>query len=703
MKKSSLVLSIIAFIAMVAAFCLVGFQANYLQPGLYVFDSFNSGDNSFTGALFNGFMPAMVKQFTLDQGIPLIYNVLLDVLAGLVVAFWLWHFIKLIVCHRPGALFVNLLWLVSGAVSFVLVAGALQSGYFYSSDTYFNLIGFCQSENIAGNISAVLLICMPYGIAILAYVLGFVGICISIGSLKRKPNLEKEAEQKQNAAIAASSPSSSLQEDAPSNDEENDLKAAEYALLEQRDPNAHAASSQAPAAQPNNQMMAQGSPAVVQYFGYGGAAPYPYTYQPQPAPYQPQPTAPAAAAPAEPAKNPDEDKPLTARELRQIVKDELVRHDTPEEDLPLTENQVHKLIKEALSAYYAGEKPEKAEDAKPADAAAKPVVAPADDSQDMLTSDDLRQIIRDEMKVNISGAIGTLKADDVRAVVKEEQASELDAVRSIVQEELAKAKSSSPLREGEAAVLSRNVAEQVDSIKGTQITLEQVRTIVSQELDRRLQNLAVVAPAAEAPAPVEEEVAPAPVEEAAPAPVEEAPAPVAEEEVAPAPEAAPVEEAPAEPEEEEEAKAKIIRVPFPTRMLDAEQELKNNYNELKSEALSYGLKSRLSNSGDTFRLHTKSYLKITVAGKGLKLYFALDPKKYANSPIPVKDASGKNIYKEIPACFKVKSPLSLKRAKQLLAEACGADKLEQGKVEPHNWAVELKDYKPQLSNEDEEE
>jgi hypothetical protein len=114
------------------------------------------------------------------------------------------------------------------------------------------------------------------------------------------------------------------------------------------------------------------------------------------------------------------------------------------------------------------------------------------------------------------------------------------------------------------------------------------------------------------------------------------------------------------------------------------------------------VKSRVSNSGDTFRLHTKSYLKITIAGKGLKLYFALDPKKFKDSPIPVKDASNKNIYKEIPSCFKVKSPLSLKRAKQLLAEACGVDKLEQGKAEPHNWAVELKDYKPQLSNEEDE-
>jgi hypothetical protein len=137
--------------------------------------------------------------------------------------------------------------------------------------------------------------------------------------------------------------------------------------------------------------------------------------------------------------------------------------------------------------------------------------------------------------------------------------------------------------------------------------------------------------------------------------------------------------------------------------LAADQKLQNNYNELKSEALSYGLKSRLSNSGDTFRLHTKTYMKLTVAGKGLKLYFALDPKDFVDSPLPVKDAGAKNIYKEIPAVFKVKSPLSLRRAKELLALVCGKDNLVKKEPVPHNYAIELKDYKPQLGGDADEE
>ncbi|HAS56641.1 MAG TPA: hypothetical protein DCR94_05345, partial [Firmicutes bacterium] len=148
---------------------------------------------------------------------------------------------------------------------------------------------------------------------------------------------------------------------------------------------------------------------------------------------------------------------------------------------------------------------------------------------------------------------------------------------------------------------------------------------------------------------------------------------------------------------------KIIRIPFPVRMVDADKEMKSNYNELKSEILSYGAKSRVSNSGDTFRLHKVTFVKITIAGKSLKLYFGLDPKDYANTPLPVQDVSHKNVYKDIPLVFKVKSELSLRRAKQLIADVMDKNNLEQGKIILHNWAAELKDYNPANSKEEDEE
>ena len=140
---------------------------------------------------------------------------------------------------------------------------------------------------------------------------------------------------------------------------------------------------------------------------------------------------------------------------------------------------------------------------------------------------------------------------------------------------------------------------------------------------------------------------------------------------------------------EEKEPQKIIRIPFQTRIHAADPVMKAHFNELKSDILAYGVKSRISNSGDTFRLHTKTYVKITIAGKALKLYFALDPKDYEDSKMPLADVGHKGIYEEIPLVFKVKSELSLRRAKQLVADAMAKDGLVQGEVEAHDWVKEI--------------
>ena len=135
---------------------------------------------------------------------------------------------------------------------------------------------------------------------------------------------------------------------------------------------------------------------------------------------------------------------------------------------------------------------------------------------------------------------------------------------------------------------------------------------------------------------------------------------------------------------------KIVRIPFEKRIVSADKVMKDHFNELKSEILSYGVKSRVSNSGDTFRLHTVTFVKITIAGKSLKLYLALNPKDYKDSTLPIADASKKAIYKEIPLVFKVKSELSVRRAKQLIADAMAKGGLKQGEVVAHDWVKEIK-------------
>ena len=188
-----------------------------------------------------------------------------------------------------------------------------------------------------------------------------------------------------------------------------------------------------------------------------------------------------------------------------------------------------------------------------------------------------------------------------------------------------------------------------------------------------------------------EQPQPEPVPQPEPEPEEE---PVQEEQPVeePVQEPAPVEEAPVveEPAPVEEGEKKpIIRIPFEERLLSSEKDLQDNYNELKNEIMAYGVHSRVSNSGDTFRLHRKTFIKLTIAGKSLKLYFALDPADYQSTTFPVQDASEKNIYAEIPLVFKVKSGLSMKRCKQLIFDVMSKNDLVQGEIGKVNWVNEI--------------
>ena len=84
------------------------------------------------------------------------------------------------------------------------------------------------------------------------------------------------------------------------------------------------------------------------------------------------------------------------------------------------------------------------------------------------------------------------------------------------------------------------------------------------------------------------------------------------------------------------------------------------------------------------------YVRITVAGKSLKLYFALNPDDYKDSKMPIQDAGHKGMYAEIPLVFKVKSGLSVRRCKELIQDCMDKDGLEQGEVGKINWIKELK-------------
>ena len=183
--------------------------------------------------------------------------------------------------------------------------------------------------------------------------------------------------------------------------------------------------------------------------------------------------------------------------------------------------------------------------------------------------------------------------------------------------------------------------------------------------------------------PVEETVTEESVEETPEETVEESveEAPVVEEKV----EETPVVEEPATTDANANA-----RLSFFDRILLVDDELLDIYNEIKNDILSYGVKSRVSSAGDTFRLHRVTYMKMIFAGKKVKLYMKLNPEDFADSTIPHDNAGDKKLYEEIPFVFKVKSGLSIRRAKALIAEMMEKEGIQRVK-EPGNvdYAREL--------------
>ena len=166
---------------------------------------------------------------------------------------------------------------------------------------------------------------------------------------------------------------------------------------------------------------------------------------------------------------------------------------------------------------------------------------------------------------------------------------------------------------------------------------------------------------------VEEEKKAEPVKEEKPEP-----APVVEEK----PEPSPVGEE--EPEEEEEIEepeasepipgnfkdlgARRRRIPFESKIKTCSKETRAHYKEIAEAIRQYKVSDRLSIPGETVSYKRQRLVFITLAGKTLKVHFALEPKEYENSTIPVKDASELKKYDQTPAYLKVKSDLACRRA-----------------------------------------
>lgn len=115
----------------------------------------------------------------------------------------------------------------------------------------------------------------------------------------------------------------------------------------------------------------------------------------------------------------------------------------------------------------------------------------------------------------------------------------------------------------------------------------------------------------------------------------------------------------------------VRRLSFQEKLDQADKDLQKKYRDLASYIQKYKVSDRISLKGDTYSYKRNRLIFIAISGKHLRLLFALDPKDYASSTLPVKPNERKR-YEELPLQFEVRSDLSVKRAKTLIDDVMKA-------------------------------
>ena len=421
-----------------------------------------------------GFLSVCLSFFQSGAGQPwLVMRVLGIVSIALPIVILVLHLILVFVRRRPAAFVKTVLYLVFGGVLGILTVSYLSYNYLFNMTDLFGAI----TANKDMLLTCFVLL-LPFALAAAGLIVYTIGMVVSIADVCANPGLAK----KTNAAGADSMGHTTPTSEEPLKYE--DLTNIEYHQLG--------------AGNPGLGTHGGHGPMIVQYISYAGlpgqqqpAAPAPAPApEPKPEP-KPEP-APAAMTPSyvaqptvtpikicdeseyhaepkpepkpepapEPAKD-DADRPITAKELRKIIRDALEDHEHPEENEPLTDGSARKIIQDELAAYYGIE--EEDEPAPEPAPAAEPEPAPEpehrlEDDYDILSADELRDIIRQE----IEAAIPAPKEEEEAAPT---EPSETDKRLDAIHEELRSLKESymAPKEEEKAEPAAEEAPEEKEA------------------------------------------------------------------------------------------------------------------------------------------------------------------------------------------------------------------------------------------------
>ena len=97
--------------------------------------------------------------------------------------------------------------------------------------------------------------------------------------------------------------------------------------------------------------------------------------------------------------------------------------------------------------------------------------------------------------------------------------------------------------------------------------------------------------------------------------------------------------------------------------------LQDIYTEIKNALLGFaGIKSRVGQNGENFRVGKERIAKLCVSGKTLSLFLALAPSMYEDTKYRFEDMTDKKTHADTPMRLKITGKRTLKQAKTLLQE-----------------------------------
>lgn len=108
---------------------------------------------------------------------------------------------------------------------------------------------------------------------------------------------------------------------------------------------------------------------------------------------------------------------------------------------------------------------------------------------------------------------------------------------------------------------------------------------------------------------------------------------------------------------------------FTAKYIQSSDEVKQWYIHIKNELLSYKkVTDRMSWKRESFRFGRETLARLSIKGKTLCLYLALDPKKYADSKYAIEDVSEIAYYADTPCLYRIRSDRRENYSEELIAD-----------------------------------